>query len=55
MKGEVKMKKIIRKGIVILTIYFIFTVYLFCASERIERLEENESTEKVNVTIKYSE
>ena len=56
MKGEVIMKNILRKGAIIISIYLIFTVYLLCASERFERLEENdESLEKVNVTIKYSE
>lgn len=50
------MKNILKKGALILTIYSIFAVYLLCASERIERLEEkDETTEKVNVTIKYSE
>ena len=50
------MKKIMMKGIVIVCIYLVFTVYLFFACERIERLEEVDSTvEKVNVTIKYSE
>ena len=50
------MKKMIEKGMVILTIYLIFTVYLFFACNRIERLEEtDESIEKVNVNILYGE
>lgn len=50
------MKKIIEKGMAILTIYLIFTAYLFFACDRIERLEEEDETvEKVNVTILYGE
>ena len=49
------MKNILKKGAIIVSIYLIFAVYLFCASERIERLEEDDYTEKVNVTINYSE
>ena len=48
------MKNIIKKGIVVLGIYAIFTGYLFMASDRIERLEQD-ATEKVNVSIKFSE
>ncbi|MBQ9019222.1 MAG: hypothetical protein IJ097_02785 [Bacilli bacterium] len=48
------MKKIIKKGIIIVGIYAIFAAYLFMASDRIERLEQDE-TEKVNVSIKFSE
>lgn len=49
------MKNILKKGLIIAGIYAIFTAYLFMASDRIERLEENDSTEKVNVSIKFSE
>ena len=49
------MKKILKKGLIIVGIYAIFTAYLFMASDRIERLEENDSNEKVNVSIKFSE
>ena len=55
MKGEIKMKKMLKRGLIIIGIYAIFTAYLFLASNRIERLDNNDNTEKVNVTIKYSE
>ncbi len=48
------MKNIIKKGIIVLGIYFVFTAYLFMASDRIERLEQDD-IEKVNVAIKFSE
>ncbi len=40
------MKNVLKKGIIILGVYIIFTLYLFVASERIERLDENNGTEK---------
>ena len=49
------MKKIIKKGIIIIGIYAIFTAYLLMASDRIERLEKNDNLEKVNVSLKFSE
>lgn len=49
------MKKIIKKGIIIIGIYAIFTAYLLMASDRIERLEKNDSNELVNVSLKFSE
>lgn len=49
------MKNIIKKGIIIAGIYLVFGAYLFMASNRIERLDESDSTEKVNVSIKFSE
>lgn len=49
------MKNVLKKGLIIVGIYAIFTAYLFLASNRIERLDNNDDTEKVNVTIKYSE
>ena len=56
MKGEDIMREIIKKGAILFIIYSIFTVYLFLASERIERLEEQDDEyEKVNVTIIYGE
>ena len=54
-KGEIKMKKILKKGLIIIGVYAIFTTYLFFASNRIERLDNNDDTEKVNVRINYSE
>lgn len=48
------MKKIIKKGIIIAGIYLVFTAYIFMASDRIERLEKDDS-EKVNVSLKFSE
>ena len=49
------MKKIIKKGIIIIGIYAIFTAYLLMASNRIERLDKDENLEKVNVSLKFSE
>jgi len=49
------MKKIIKKGIIIIGIYAIFTAYLLMASDRIERLDKNDNTETVNVSLKFSE
>ena len=49
------MKKIIKKGIIIVGIYAIFTAYLLMASTRIERLDKDENLEKVNVSLKFSE
>ena len=49
------MKKLIEKGLFLFGIYMIFTAYLFFASERIEKLENTEDVEYVNVTIKYHE
>ena len=48
------MKKILKKGIIIVGIYLMFTAYILMASNRIERLD-NDKTEKVNVSIKFSE
>jgi hypothetical protein len=49
------MKKIIKKGIIIAGIYLVFAAYLCMASDRIERLDKSDNTEKVNVAIKFSE
>ena len=49
------MKKIIKKGIIIVGIYAIFAAYILMASNRIERLDENDDLEKVNVSLKFSE
>lgn len=49
------MKKVIEKGLFLFSIYMIFTAYLFFASDRIERLENTDDTEYVNVTIKHYE
>jgi len=49
------MKKIIKKGIIIVGIYAIFAAYLLMASNRIERLDKNDDLEKVNVSLKFSE
>lgn len=45
------MKKVIRKGMIIIGVYLIFTLYLFAASARIERLEDNSELEKVRTVI----
>ena len=49
------MKKLIEKGLFLFGIYMIFTAYLFFASNRIEKLENTEDVEYVNVTINYHE
>ena len=49
------MKNVLKKGLVILGIYAIFTAYLLFACDRIERLDKNDNTEKVNVSLKFSD
>ena len=49
------MMNVLKKGLVILGIYSIFTAYLLFASDRIERLDENDELEKVNVSLKFSD
>jgi len=49
------MKKMIKKGLILLLIYGVFTAYLFLASERIERLDQEDDSEIVNVSIIYGE
>ena len=49
------MKKIIKKGIIIVGIYLLFAAYILMASNRIERLDKNDDLEKVNVSLKFSE
>lgn len=38
-----KLKKVCKRGIIVLTLYFVVTACLFFATERIERLEEHGS------------
>ena len=47
------MKKVLEKGLFLLSIYMVFTAYLFLASDRIENLENSDDIEYVNVAIKY--
>jgi hypothetical protein len=49
------MREIIKKGIIILSIYAIFTAYLFLVSERVERLDLEDDREIINVSLNYSE
>lgn len=49
------MKKIIKKGIIIVGIYAVFAAYLLMASNRIERLDKSDNLEKVNVSLKFSD
>ena len=49
------MKNIIKKGLIILGIYGVFTVYLLFACNRIERLDMKDDYEKVNVSLKFSD
>ncbi len=54
-KGVNDMMNILKKGFILIGLYSIFTIYLFLASDRIERLENKEEREFVNVSINYSE
>lgn len=49
------MKNIIKKGIIIVGIYLLFAAYILMAADRIERLDKNDDTEKVNISLKFSE
>ena len=49
------MKEFLKKGLILLAVYGVFTAYLFLASERIERLDREDDSEKVNVSIIYGE
>jgi hypothetical protein len=49
------MKELLKKGLILLVIYGVFTAYLFFASERFERLDREDDSEKVNVSIIYGE
>ncbi len=49
------MKNIIKKGIIIVGIYLVFAAYILMASDRIERLDKKDTTEKVNVSLKFSD
>lgn len=49
------MRNIIKKGIIIIGIYLVFAAYILMASNRIERLDKDDSTEMVNVSLKFSE
>lgn len=48
------MKIIVKKGLVIVSIYLIFVLYLFMVSNRIERLDSNSNTKNVGVAINLS-
>jgi len=49
------MKNVLMKGLVLLGVYSVFTAYLLFASNRIERLDNKDDTEKVNVSLKFSD
>ena len=49
------MMELIKKGIVLLGIYSLFTAYLFLASERFEQLDKREEEKIVNVSLNYGE
>lgn len=49
------MENVLKKGIIIVGVYIIFTFYLLAVSERIERLEENGGTEKTSISLNISE
>ena len=48
------MKNLLKKGLVIVSIYMVFTMFLFMASYRIDRLESSYEQDN-NVTTKISE
>lgn len=48
------MEKILKKGLIIGSIYLIFILYLFMACNRIERLDSNNNTENVGVSLNLS-
>ena len=45
-----KRKIILKRGLIFLAAYFIFTLYLFLASERIERLNKIYNEKNTNIT-----
>ena len=45
------MKEIVKKSAIIIGVYIIFTLYLFIASERIERLDNNSKIGNEEVTL----
>ncbi len=45
-----KRKIILKRGLILLAAYFIFTLYLFLASERIERLNKIYNEKNTNIT-----
>ena len=49
-----KIKNIIEKGVVILIIYAVFTIYLMMACERIEQLD-NKYQENENISVKVGD
>lgn len=49
------MKNLFKKGIIILGVYVIFTLYLFAVSERIERLDNGNKIENTGVAINIGE
>lgn len=49
------MKKLFKKGIIILGVYIIFMIYLFAVSERIERLDSDNNLENTGVAINIGE
>ncbi len=48
---KTKMKNILKKGLVIMSIYLVFTFYLFLAADRIERLNKNAKLENTGYII----
>jgi hypothetical protein len=46
------MKNFVKKGLIFIMVYLVVTLYLFVASERIERLDNDGCIEKVGVEIK---
>lgn len=45
------MKDLLKKSMIILGVYVVFMIYLFAASERIERLENDNNLENTGVMI----
>ena len=49
------MKNVLKKGLIIMAIYGVFGFYLLFTCDRIERLDNKDTSEKVNVSLKFSE
>ena len=51
---KIEWKNILKKGVIILGVYLIFTLYLFLVAERIERLDKNGVSKNSGYTLKIN-
>ena len=49
------MMNVLKKGVLFLVLYGIFTTYLFLASNRMEYLDNRDDEKILNVSINYGE